>query len=337
MNQRANRYAQIDVLEFVFAILIVCLHISGNDQKSIVYLIGQYVGRMGVPFFFAVSGFFAYQKVKEGAPVKYLKRQEIKLLRIFLVWSLIYFPITFHTTYINNGGDLLFSMLEYVRELIFMAPAYMWYLVALMFGLFLFVLYGVSHLPQYTIGASLFYILGTLLNSYRTITGFDSFEFFYNFFLTSRNGIFFTPIFLAIGAWINVIHTKQQKIKKQSLTFIIACVVFFIEVTLVMRHVPQGEDCSMYFSLPLVIGVLLGIILNISVIKENQTTNFLKRASLIIYCSQYGLIIVYRKLIGDISEVILWIMVVISGCILAYSIQKLKKELRKLTIKQKGK
>lgn len=54
MNQKSNRYAQIDVLEFVFAILIVCLHISGNDQKSIVYIIGQYVGRIGVPFFFAV-------------------------------------------------------------------------------------------------------------------------------------------------------------------------------------------------------------------------------------------------------------------------------------------
>lgn len=40
MNQKSNRYAQIDVLEFVFAILIVCLHISGNDQKSIVYIIG---------------------------------------------------------------------------------------------------------------------------------------------------------------------------------------------------------------------------------------------------------------------------------------------------------
>lgn len=49
---------------------------------------------------------------------------------------------------------------------------------------------------------------------------------------------------------------------------------FFAEVTLVMLYVSQGEDCSMYFSLLLVIGVLLGIILNISVIKENQITNF---------------------------------------------------------------
>lgn len=40
---------------------------------------------------------------------------------------------------------------------------------------------------------------------------------------------------------------------------------------------------------------------------------------------------------GDINEVMLWITVVISGCILAYSIQKLKIELRKLIIKQKGK
>lgn len=29
MNQKANTYVQIDVLEFLFAILIVCLHISG--------------------------------------------------------------------------------------------------------------------------------------------------------------------------------------------------------------------------------------------------------------------------------------------------------------------
>lgn len=336
MNQKANRYAQIDVLEFVFAILIVCLHISGNDQESIVYLIGQYVGRIGVPFFFAVSGFFAYQKVKDGSPLEYLKRQEIKLLRIFLIWTLIYLPITFHVAYINHGSNVLVGILAYVRELVFLAPAYMWYLVALIIGLIPFVLYGVSHLPQYTIGASLFYILDTLLNGYRTITGLDSFEFFYDFFLTSRNGVFFTPIFLSVGAWINIAY-KKQIISKWSLTFIITYIIFVVEVTCVILHVPKGEDCSMYFSLPLVIGTLLGIVLNISVIKENQMTNFLKSASLIIYCSQYGFINAYKKLIGDINEVILWIMVVISGCILAYSIQKLKKELRKLTIKQKGK
>ena len=79
MNQKSNRYAQIDVLEFVFAILIVCLHISGNDQKSIVYIIGQYVGRIGVPFFFAVSGFFAYQKVKAGSPREYFKKTGNKI------------------------------------------------------------------------------------------------------------------------------------------------------------------------------------------------------------------------------------------------------------------
>lgn len=293
MNQKSNRYAQIDVLEFVFAILIVCLHISGNDQKSIVYIIGQYVGRIGVPFFFAVSGFFAYQKVKAGSPREYLKRQEIKLLRIFSIWTLIYFPITFHSACINHDSNVLVGILAYVRELVFMAPAYMWYLVALIIGLIPFVLYGVSHLTQYTIGASLFYILGTLLNGYRTITGLDSFEFFYDFFLTSRNGVFFTPIFLAVGAWINIAY-KKQKINGVLLC-IITYIIFVVEVTCVILHVPKGEDCSMYFSLPLVIGTLLGIVLNISVIKENWMTNFLKSASLIIYCSQYGFINVYKN------------------------------------------
>lgn len=76
-----------------------------------------------------------------------------------------------------------------------MVPVYKWYLGALMIALFSLVLYGVSHLSQYTIGVSLFYILGTLMNSYRTITGLDFFEIFYNFFFTSRNGLFFTPFF----------------------------------------------------------------------------------------------------------------------------------------------
>lgn len=62
MNQKSNRYAQIDVLEFVFAILIVCLHISGNDQKSIVYIIGQYVGRIGVRSFLRSRDFLHIRK-----------------------------------------------------------------------------------------------------------------------------------------------------------------------------------------------------------------------------------------------------------------------------------
>lgn len=79
MNQKANRYAQIDVLEFVFAILIVCLHISGNDQESIVYLIGQYVGRIGVPFFFAVSGFFCISESKRWISARVFKKTGNKI------------------------------------------------------------------------------------------------------------------------------------------------------------------------------------------------------------------------------------------------------------------
>ncbi|GLG06300.1 acyltransferase family protein [Sellimonas catena] len=325
MNQKANRYAQIDVLEFVFAILIVCLHISGNDQESIVYLIGQYISRIGVPFFFTVSGFFAYQKVKSELPKVYLKRQEVKLVRIFLIWTIIYMPINFRTVFVNYDKNIVQAIFAYVRSLILEAPSYMWYLVALMIALIPFVIYGTSHLTKYTIGALIFYIIGTLLNSYRTIVGFDSLNPFYDLFVTSRNGIFFPPIFLAIGGWVNIIYRKKKDIKMWGCASLIAYILFVIEVTYVINQVPKGEDCSMYFSLPIVTMMLFTWALLTFIIRESKITSFCKRASLTVYCSQYGFIFVWRKLIGNDNEFMLWLLVVLSGCILTCGIVKFKK------------
>lgn len=49
-------YPGIDILKFIFACLIPLLHIPFGNGVPVV--LQQYVARLGVPFFFAASGFF---------------------------------------------------------------------------------------------------------------------------------------------------------------------------------------------------------------------------------------------------------------------------------------
>ena len=51
-----KRNAGIDLLKLVFACLIPLLHIP-FAEKGVVAFFEQYVARMGVPFFFAASGY----------------------------------------------------------------------------------------------------------------------------------------------------------------------------------------------------------------------------------------------------------------------------------------
>ena len=45
----------VELFKFVFAVLIVFLHI--NTSGTEMFILMQYISRLGVPFFFATTGF----------------------------------------------------------------------------------------------------------------------------------------------------------------------------------------------------------------------------------------------------------------------------------------
>ena len=56
----------LDIMRVIMACLIPFLHIPKDDSFINIRLIEVYVSRLGVPFFFAVSGYFLYTSVEKN-------------------------------------------------------------------------------------------------------------------------------------------------------------------------------------------------------------------------------------------------------------------------------
>ena len=147
----------VDIGRIVFACLIPILHIS-IPNNTLIDVIRQYIARLGVPFFYAVSGMFLIysleQKGRYLAWITYSKR----IGRILIIWLLIYLPILIY----EKGIDL--------QLLVFKTPAYLWYLTGLLVASIPFCIW--KNRDQLLVVSLVLYLIGTLYgDSYKWLIG----------------------------------------------------------------------------------------------------------------------------------------------------------------------
>ena len=155
-----RKYKGIDIGRVIFACLIPILHIPFQDNVGI-DVVRQYISRLGVPFFFAVSGMFLIKSIEKYGRAEALKKYLIRVGRVLLIWLLIYSPLLIY------GAE---SYEKLVQQIIFKTPAFLWYLTSLLFAAFPFcmvknrrLLYG---------SAIILYVFGTLFgDTYRWLLG----------------------------------------------------------------------------------------------------------------------------------------------------------------------
>lgn len=136
MENKLKRQSGLDVLKFLCAFLIVCIHIpfgfKGNDYFTV-------LTRFAVPTFFMISGFFYPATIERGKQAKQILKT-VKLavtsFAVYFVWRIVYTLIT--------KGDVLAVLkkgfsLEEILSLIFFNKTYfgghLWYLNALIYTL----------------------------------------------------------------------------------------------------------------------------------------------------------------------------------------------------------
>lgn len=94
MKQR-ERNCSIDIFRYVCAIMVIMIHTRPLEEFNVQlgFFTSNIIPRIAVPFFFAVSGYFYIQKLekKEKVFVNYI----IGLIKIYFIWSVIYFIVAF--------------------------------------------------------------------------------------------------------------------------------------------------------------------------------------------------------------------------------------------------
>ncbi|MBM6678615.1 MULTISPECIES: acyltransferase [Faecalicoccus] len=283
-----KQYAAVDIAKYVSALLVVCIHtfpfIDINEMLNTYFI--QTICRLAVPFFFMISGYFLFRKIRNEEEDKdVLKKYLFRLLKIYLIWTVIYLPYTIYNYVQAQSGWM--GIFSYLRDFLLNGSYYhLWFLPALMTGtLIVYYLYHKKGMLFTLKIALLLYGIGYLLNIYAPLweqIPFISFlfSFFTKTMTTARNGFFFAPIFIGIGMLLA--KTRRIPCRVAQLAFVISFALLVIEVTLYILTGMMHDLACMYLSL-IPATFFLGNCLLTSKIAYKPSYRSLREDSLLIY------------------------------------------------------
>ncbi len=296
LEDTKKAYPDIDVFRLVAAILVVAIHTSPLTSYNgyADFLLTRVVGRVAVPFFFMVTGFFLYKEgmIQRNKLISFLKRTSL----YYMGAMLLYLPINWYSGYFNskNLGSKI------IRDVLLDGTMYhLWYLPAAVLG---------SIIAYYTLrylsprGAFLLtfllYLLGVLGDSYYGLTKSipvlnGLYDNLFQVMDYTRNGIFFAPVFFVLGAMLK----KRRCEFRMSLIFTAVFLVLMAAEATVLKGNGFMRHDSMYLLLVPLMYFLFSLLLQ----RRGTQKRGFRHISLIIYIIHPLIILLIRgasKIIG---------------------------------------
>ncbi|SFD64292.1 serine/alanine racemase [Paenibacillus catalpae] len=250
-------YGGMDWIKFGAALMVVANHTSPLLSYSAAadFLISNLFTRIAVPIFFMTAGFLFFRKLT-GDPItdrNALHGYMLKTLKLYTAALLIYFPLNIYTGYFSES----FTTYSLIKDILFDGTFYhLWYLPALILGLYItFYMYQKMTMKAMLASAGLLYIVGLLGDSYYGMLQNGSgivhvYEGMFTVFDYTRNGLFYAPIYLAIGAWAAKRQIPERKPLVNAALFAVSLGMMFVEGELLHSAGIPRHDSMYIFALP---------------------------------------------------------------------------------------
>ena len=277
--KRLNKYDGIDFFRMIAAFLAVGAHTYpfSSISNEMNYLFIHIFARIAVPFFMMATGYFLLprffdnkyqtklnglndlndssdQKSQTGQRSRnkeHLNKFIKKTGLLYFGTIILYLPVSIYAGYYSNGNVAG----TFIRNLVFDGTFYhLWYLPAVILGVTLIYILSLKCSLRLTFGITvILYILGILGDNYYGIiekipvmhalyeTGFHVFSY-------TRNGLFYAPVFLTMGALIAARQEKQNHPRFNMVGFII-CMILMATEGMLLRHFAIPRHTSMYLML----------------------------------------------------------------------------------------
>lgn len=130
----------LDILKAFFALCVVAIHTRPlqDIENQILISIYNLIISLAVPFFFTATGFLMAGEIgKNGAD--YVNGMRRKYIRLYLIWNIIYFPITIWG-FAYNSQDITRIVLYWIRGFLFVGEQFcswpLWYLLSIIYSTF---------------------------------------------------------------------------------------------------------------------------------------------------------------------------------------------------------
>lgn len=252
-------YPSLDIAKFAMAMSILLSHTQNEramDASGLVHN-ALAISNFAVPFFFACSAFLFFAKVKildKEESLAYWKHFSIRLGKMYLVWTVIYFAFQL-TSWLLYGGSQQEVMEYFHRLLVYSSYPTIWFLPALWVGMTLVFFMNRSFRTSSIIIVSLvLYIILALGECYSNVICQNSmvdtiWRNYINIFVTWRNGLFFATPFITCGYIVAIIEPKFSKNVYLGFTLLLGF-LFVVESFIIKRQGFSDYTHCGFFLLP---------------------------------------------------------------------------------------
>lgn len=278
----ARKLVGIEYFRVAAAFLVVAIHCSPllTYSETADFIFTRVIARVAVPFFFMVTGYFVIGKPEKTR--KFLKKTGI----IYLASILLYLPLNL---YAGNFKGLTPGAA--LTQLLFEGTFYhLWYLPAALLGVLVASLLARSRVGLGIAGA--LYLLGLLGDSYwGLVSGVPVVSDIYNVVFSvagyTRNGLFFAPLFLLLGA---AMRNTKLPCRGVSAAGLAAAFALMLAEALLLRRLGWQRHDSMYVFLPAVMYFLFALLL----IPRGRAAGWMAPFSLLVYILHPWVIVLVR-------------------------------------------
>lgn len=224
------QYQNLDLFRFLSSIIIIVLHARPFFTVSyeIDMAINNIIGRICVPFFFFISGYFAAKQ--EQKKPDYIRSYIRSMIPVYLLWSTVYLPwsLSLAAPYIQQVSGLLCTIglptaiqnllllllvpLAVIVALLYSGVYYhLWYFPALLLSMLVLRWWKRKYSLRVLLTVSFVLLLFGATETYYGFCGqfFQSLlHYYYAVFFTTRNFLFFALFYVTLGYWMG----KQEQL-----------------------------------------------------------------------------------------------------------------------------
>mgnify|MGYP002729723916 FL=1 len=223
------QYQNLDLFRFLSSIIIIVLHVRPFFTVSyeLDMAINNIIGRICVPFFFLISGYFAAKQ--EQKKPDYIRSYIRSMIPVYLLWSAVYLPwsLSLAAPYIEQASGLLCTIglptviqnllllllvpLAMIIALLYSGVYYhLWYFPALLLSMLVLRWWKRKYSLRVLLIFSFVLLLFGATETYYGFCGqfFQSLlHYYYAVFFTTRNFLFFALFYVTLGYWMG----KQEQ------------------------------------------------------------------------------------------------------------------------------
>lgn len=265
------QYQNLDLFRFLFSIMIILLHVRPffNVSYEMDMAINNIIGRICVPFFFLISGYFAAKQ--EQKKPDYIGTYIRSMIPVYLLWSAVYLPwsLSLAAPYIAQGQEMLNalalpSVLQTLLLIVLIPLAamiallysgvyyHLWYFPALLLSMLVLRWWKKKHSLRVLLAVSFVLLLFGATETYYGFCGqfFQSLlHYYYAVFFTTRNFLFFALFYVVLGYWIG---KREQPVSSLCFLKLLISIAALIAEGLLLQTTQRLDSNILLACVPLV-------------------------------------------------------------------------------------